>query len=69
MINNKCYYCGSTNLRADRALAGKIICANCGRPYITRNNIIRLNKSSFFNVRTKYLLIFIAIFCLVVFLI
>ena len=31
MIAPKCNYCGSLNLRADRALAGKLICVSCGK--------------------------------------
>ena len=31
MIRPKCNYCGSVNLRADRALAGKLICISCGK--------------------------------------
>ena len=46
MIPNKCLYCGSTNLRADRALSGRIICTSCGSPYGVkksgRNNINNL---------------------------
>ena len=32
MLNRNCLNCGSTNLRADRALAGRIICNDCGSP-------------------------------------
>ena len=30
---NKCLYCGSHNLRADRALSGRLVCTSCGNPY------------------------------------
>ena len=30
---NRCSNCGSTNLRADRALAGRIVCNDCGIPF------------------------------------
>ena len=40
---NKCLYCGSYNLRADRALSGRLVCTSCGNPYgvkkAVRNNI------------------------------
>ena len=36
MIANKCLVCGSFNLRADRALSGRLVCATCGTPYGVR---------------------------------
>ena len=30
MIANKCLFCGSSNLRADRALSGRLVCNACG---------------------------------------
>ena len=30
MIINKCLVCGSSNLRADRALSGRLVCNACG---------------------------------------
>ena len=32
MSKIRCRVCGSRSLRADRALAGRIICNNCGTP-------------------------------------
>ncbi len=70
MIANKCLFCGSPNLRADRALSGRLICTSCGNPYGVRkerrnkqNNInnLSLNKKYFF-----YLLLAIVIFTLVI---
>ena len=37
MILNKCLVCGSSNLIADRALSGRLICTSCGNPYGVRN--------------------------------
>ena len=60
MSKNKCLYCGSFSLRADRALSGRLICTNCGNPYgfrkVTRNQSIK--NFRFKNTR-KYLFIFI----------
>ena len=28
---NRCGYCGSNKIKADRALAGKLFCLTCGR--------------------------------------
>tara|TARA_B100000700_G_C14697645_1_gene692947 strand:- start:414 stop:626 length:213 start_codon:yes stop_codon:yes gene_type:complete len=36
MIKNKCLVCGSLNLKADRALSGRLICTSCGNPYGVR---------------------------------
>ena len=30
MSNRRCPLCGSTSLRADRSLGGRIVCTNCG---------------------------------------
>ena len=68
MTNNSCHRCGSVNLVADRALAGRIICANCGYP----TSSFPLKKNiSFFKIKrnTKNIIIFIALFMLVVILI
>ena len=32
MIANKCLVCGSSDLRADRALSGRLVCNSCGTP-------------------------------------
>ena len=36
MIANKCLVCGSSNLRADRALSGRLVCNSCGTPFGVR---------------------------------
>ena len=33
MVAKRCNYCGSNSLIADRSLAGRIICNDCGTPY------------------------------------
>ncbi len=30
---NRCLVCGSSNLRADRALSGRLVCNSCGTPF------------------------------------
>tara|TARA_B100001250_G_scaffold368069_1_gene350493 strand:+ start:218 stop:433 length:216 start_codon:yes stop_codon:yes gene_type:complete len=70
MIANKCLVCGSSNLRADRALSGRLVCTSCGNPYgvsIRRRNIV--NDFNIFSINKKYwffLLILIFAFILVV---
>ena len=64
MIINKCLVCGSSNLRADRALSGRLVCNACGTPA----GVIRRvkNKTSIyskFSLNNKYF-IFICIFIL-----
>ena len=51
MIKNKCLVCGSFNLRADRALSGRLICTSCGNPYGVR----KINRNKFNNI--NYILI------------
>ena len=67
MSINSCHRCGSLNLVADRALAGKIICANCGSPVLNytfkrNNSVLNINKA-------KKIIIFLALFMLVLILI
>ena len=59
----KCLICGSSNLRADRSLSGRLVCNSCGTPF----GVVRRarNKTSLYNnfkLDNKYLLfIFILI--------
>ena len=68
MAPNKCLFCGSFNLRADRALSGRLVCNSCGNPYgvkkIGRNNINNFNPSSF--NRKYWLFLFILIVAIII---
>ena len=65
MIKNRCSYCRSINFRADRALAGKLICMDCGKP---------LNKQKFYssgkNIKVinvyKFTFLFIMTFLIII---
>ena len=52
---NKCLYCGSYKLRADRALSGRLVCTSCGNPYgvkkVGRNKIKNFYS---FSLNKKY---------------
>ena len=64
MIANKCLVCGSSNLRADRALSGRLVCNSCGTPYGVGRRV--KNKTSIYRklaLNNKYLL-FISILIL-----
>ena len=68
MPKNKCLVCGSYNLRADRALSGRLVCNSCGTPYgvrkAGRNNI---NSEKLFSINKKLaLFIFILIFTFII---
>ena len=69
MIRNKCLFCGSFNLRADRALSGRLICTSCGNPYGVRkpgNDI--LNPISLFtgNKKIYFIFLLVVVFLLVI---
>ena len=70
MIVNKCLFCGSSNLRADRALSGRLVCNSCGKPYgVRKAGRNKLNNLNPFLLNKKYLLIisiFIIAFVIVV---
>tara|TARA_B100000700_G_C14304402_1_gene516350 strand:+ start:314 stop:526 length:213 start_codon:yes stop_codon:yes gene_type:complete len=53
---NKCYVCGSSDLRADRALAGRLVCTSCGNPYgIKKVGRNKVNKFNLISLNKKYL--------------
>ncbi len=70
MIANKCLVCGSSNLRADRALSGRLVCNSCGTPFGVRRRVINkttgLNKFSLNNKYLLFICILILAFILVV---
>ena len=59
---NKCLFCGSPNLIADRGLSGRLVCTSCGNPYGVRgvgsNKLRRINQ---FPSDKKYLIFLIII--------
>ena len=70
MIANKCLFCGSANLRADRALSGRLVCTNCGNPYgvrkAGRNKLNDLNPFSFNKKYWIFICILVVAFILVI---
>ena len=46
MSNRCCPRCGSTSLRADRSLGGRIVCTNCGAS-VGQGQTYRANQQSF----------------------
>ena len=59
----KCLFCGSSSLRADRALSGRIICTSCGKPYGARK--VNSNKMPILYSINKKKLFFIVIIIVV----
>ncbi len=49
----QCLVCGSSNLRADRALSGRLICTSCGNPYGVRK--AGRNNANSFLINKKHL--------------
>tara|TARA_B100001250_G_scaffold9587_1_gene8297 strand:+ start:529 stop:726 length:198 start_codon:yes stop_codon:yes gene_type:complete len=48
--------CGSSNLRADRALSGRLVCTSCGVPYgVRKGRSKRLDNLTPFSFNNKYL--------------
>ena len=57
MIINKCLVCGSSNLRADRALSGRLVCNACGTPAgVSRRvkNKKNIDKFDFTKINSAY---------------
>ena len=67
---NKCLVCGSSNLRADRALSGRLICASCGNPYgvkrVSSVNRYLFNKPTI-SKRNLVVMVFILSFLIIIF--
>ena len=62
MTSNKCLFCGSPNLRADRGLSGRLVCTSCGNPYgVRRDGINKLKNFNPFPSDKKYLVFIIII--------
>ncbi len=70
MSSNTCLVCGSSNLRADRALSGRLVCNSCGSPFGVRRRGNRkkriYNKVSLDNKYFLILCILIIAFIIVV---
>ena len=68
MIANKCLFCGSSNLIADRALSGRLVCTSCGNPYGVRN--AGRNKTNnlkpFSHMKKNFLFLFLLIFVFII---
>ena len=62
MIVTKCLFCGSSNMSADRALSGRLVCNSCGTPYGVRRAGSRKNQN-IFSFKSKYFLFF----CILIF--
>ena len=57
MIATKCFVCGSSSMRADRALSGRLVCNSCGAPLgVTRRGGKIINNSNNFALNKKYFL-------------
>ena len=70
MNSPKCFVCGSSSMRADRALSGRLVCNSCGAPLgVTSRGGKILNNSSNFSLKRKYfffLILLILAFILVI---
>ena len=70
MIAKKCLFCGSSNLIADRALSGRLVCRSCGNPYgvkkVIRNKIDDFNPFTPIRKHWLFIAIFLFAFILVV---
>ena len=57
MIVNKCLVCGSSNLIADRALSGRLVCNSCGTPYgVVRRGRIKTSNYNKFSLNNRFFL-------------
>ena len=57
MIASKCLVCGSSSIRADRALSGRLVCNSCGTPLgVGRRGGKIINFSNNFPSNKKYFL-------------
>tara|TARA_Y100001968_G_scaffold137041_1_gene125290 strand:- start:1300 stop:1515 length:216 start_codon:yes stop_codon:yes gene_type:complete len=68
MIRNKCLVCGSSSLRADRSLSGRLVCNSCGTPFGIGRRVN--NKTSIYNIvslkNKNFIFICILIFAFII---
>ena len=65
-----CLVCGSSKLRADRALSGRLICISCGNPYGVRKSGSRNKsfiRSSTLSIKKLFIIILITVFIIAIF--
>tara|TARA_Y100001968_G_scaffold266587_1_gene256196 strand:- start:1323 stop:1538 length:216 start_codon:yes stop_codon:yes gene_type:complete len=57
MIATKCLVCGSSSMRADRALSGRLVCNSCGAPFGVRRRVNKkMKNTNIFSLNNKYFL-------------
>ena len=55
MIAPKCFVCGSSSMRADRALSGRLVCNSCGAPFgVKRRGGNKINYTNGFSINKKF---------------
>ena len=70
MKNMLCERCGSTNIVADRALAGRLVCSRCGSSTIkSSSNYLpkELNKLLAYNKTSLFIIIMILVLFIIIF--
>ncbi len=69
MKNMLCQRCGSTNIVADRALAGRLVCATCGSFSIkSSSNYLpkELNKLLIYNKSNPFIIIMLLVLFIII---
>ena len=69
MSAKKCLVCGSTSLRADRALSGRLVCNSCGAPLGVRKRRKKKMYNSYDFSSTKKYILFLIVFIFVLLLV
>ena len=69
MSAKKCLVCGSTSLRADRALSGRLVCNSCGTPLGVRKGRKKKMYNSYDFSSTKKYILFLILFIFVLLLV
>ena len=55
MIANKCLACGSSKMRADRALSGRLVCISCGTPLgVGRRGSKKIRNPNTFSINNMF---------------
>ena len=65
MKNSSCNFCGSSRLKADRALSGRIICMDCGRPIGLNSYSGRNTKSNKNDKAIVFVLILVSVILII----
>ena len=63
---NKCNFCCSSRIRADRSMGGKLFCLDCGKPITIGRNILFNENNKGYSMRKTLPIIIIILLIIII---